>query len=163
MFCSCVLCVCRHRERHRLLCLHLQPVSALRLPDPPVGQSDLLHPIHRGLSVRLGRHADIPPVSDSWAGQLWARQSRTYRIQVGSAHTDHSEATYCFCIWILLCVCRYAFTVIANITVYGIAYLLFHSQAGGDDDPLSDALGVADIPVFRVRSSNKLTFNIYEP
>ncbi|XP_008298189.1 major facilitator superfamily domain-containing protein 12 [Stegastes partitus] len=45
---------------------------------------------------------------------------------------------------------RYAFTVIANITVYAVAYLLFHLQAGGDDDPLSDALGPIDIPIFRV-------------
>ncbi|XP_042353816.1 major facilitator superfamily domain-containing protein 12-like [Plectropomus leopardus] len=44
---------------------------------------------------------------------------------------------------------RYAFTVIANITVYAVAYLLFHTQAGGGDDPLSDALGPVDIPVFR--------------
>ncbi|XP_023253965.1 major facilitator superfamily domain-containing protein 12-like [Seriola lalandi dorsalis] len=44
---------------------------------------------------------------------------------------------------------RYAFTVIANITVYAVAYLLFHVQAGEDDDPLSDALGPADIPIFR--------------
>lgn len=57
-----------------------------------------------------------------------------------------------------VCVCRYAFTVIANITVYAVAYLLFHVQAGGDDDSLSDALGPVDIPVFRVRrSSNLLT------
>lgn len=39
---------------------------------------------------------------------------------------------------------RYAFTVIANITVYAVAYLLFHVQAEGDD-----ALGPVDIPVFR--------------
>lgn len=44
---------------------------------------------------------------------------------------------------------RYAFTVIANITVYAVAFLLFHVQSGGDDDPLSDALGPADVPVFR--------------
>ncbi|XP_075887413.1 major facilitator superfamily domain-containing protein 12a [Nelusetta ayraudi] len=44
---------------------------------------------------------------------------------------------------------RYAFTVIANITVYALAYLLFHVQAGEDDDPLSDSLGPADIPIFR--------------
>ncbi|XP_023130038.1 major facilitator superfamily domain-containing protein 12-like [Amphiprion ocellaris] len=43
---------------------------------------------------------------------------------------------------------RYSFTVIANITVYAVAYLLFHLQAGGDD-PLSDELGPIDIPVFR--------------
>lgn len=46
---------------------------------------------------------------------------------------------------------RYAFTVIANITVYALAYLLFHVQAGGND-PLAEALGSADIPVFRVRT-----------
>ncbi|XP_071348209.1 major facilitator superfamily domain-containing protein 12-like [Trachinotus anak] len=40
---------------------------------------------------------------------------------------------------------RYAFTVIANITVYAVAYLLFHVQAGEGDD----ALGPADIPIFR--------------
>ncbi|KAM6918299.1 major facilitator superfamily domain-containing protein 12-like [Xenentodon cancila] len=44
---------------------------------------------------------------------------------------------------------RYAFTVIANITVYAFAYLLFHVQAGKDKDPLSDTLGPIDIPVFR--------------
>ncbi|XP_072219783.1 major facilitator superfamily domain-containing protein 12-like [Leuresthes tenuis] len=44
---------------------------------------------------------------------------------------------------------RYAFTVIANITVYALAYLLFHVQARKDDDPLSDSLGPADIPIFR--------------
>ncbi|XP_076018435.1 major facilitator superfamily domain-containing protein 12-like [Genypterus blacodes] len=44
---------------------------------------------------------------------------------------------------------RYAFTVIANITVYAVAYLLFHLQARQDDDPLNDALGPVDIPLFR--------------
>uniref|UniRef100_A0A8C3A8V5 Major facilitator superfamily domain-containing protein 12 n=1 Tax=Cyclopterus lumpus TaxID=8103 RepID=A0A8C3A8V5_CYCLU len=44
---------------------------------------------------------------------------------------------------------RYAFTVIANITVYAVAYLLFHIQAGQDDDPLSEELGPQDINVFR--------------
>ncbi|XP_040911552.1 major facilitator superfamily domain-containing protein 12-like [Toxotes jaculatrix] len=44
---------------------------------------------------------------------------------------------------------RYAFTVVANITVYAVAYLLFHVQASEDSDPLSDALGPADIPIFR--------------
>ncbi|KAM9718409.1 major facilitator superfamily domain-containing protein 12-like isoform 4-T5 [Menidia menidia] len=44
---------------------------------------------------------------------------------------------------------RYAFTVVANIAVYAVAYLLFHVQAGMDDDPLSDSLGPADIPIFR--------------
>ncbi|XP_041659151.1 major facilitator superfamily domain-containing protein 12-like [Cheilinus undulatus] len=44
---------------------------------------------------------------------------------------------------------RYAFTVIANITVYALAYLLFHVQAGGGDDPLDETLGPDDMPVFR--------------
>ncbi|XP_038574843.1 major facilitator superfamily domain-containing protein 12-like [Micropterus salmoides] len=44
---------------------------------------------------------------------------------------------------------RYACTVIANITVYAVAYLLFHVQAGEHNDPLSDALGPADIHIFR--------------
>lgn len=41
---------------------------------------------------------------------------------------------------------RYAFSVIANITVYAVAYLLFHVQSQGDD---LDSLGPADAPVFR--------------
>uniref|UniRef100_A0A1A8BWP1 Major facilitator superfamily domain-containing protein 12 n=2 Tax=Nothobranchius TaxID=28779 RepID=A0A1A8BWP1_NOTKA len=44
---------------------------------------------------------------------------------------------------------RYAFTVIANITVYALAYLLFHVLSGADDDPLSDTLGPTDVVVFR--------------
>ncbi|KAK7877171.1 hypothetical protein WMY93_032116 [Mugilogobius chulae] len=36
---------------------------------------------------------------------------------------------------------RYAFTVVANITVYAVAYLLFHVQSGD-----MDALGPADMP-----------------
>ncbi|XP_007578421.1 major facilitator superfamily domain-containing protein 12 [Poecilia formosa] len=40
---------------------------------------------------------------------------------------------------------RYAFTVIANITVYALAYLLFHGQAGEDED----SLGPADTNIFR--------------
>ncbi|KAK5610848.1 Major facilitator superfamily domain-containing protein 12 [Crenichthys baileyi] len=40
---------------------------------------------------------------------------------------------------------RYAFTVIANITVYALAYLLFHVEAGEDED----SLGPADVNIFR--------------
>ncbi|XP_028987522.1 major facilitator superfamily domain-containing protein 12-like [Betta splendens] len=40
---------------------------------------------------------------------------------------------------------RYAFTVIANITVYAVAYLLFHMQGDADED----TLGAVDIGVFR--------------
>ncbi|KAL2089365.1 hypothetical protein ACEWY4_014053 [Coilia grayii] len=42
---------------------------------------------------------------------------------------------------------RYAFTVVANITVYGAAWLFFHLQAGHEE--ITDTLGPADIPVFR--------------
>lgn len=48
---------------------------------------------------------------------------------------------------------RYAFTVVANITVYGTAWLLFHLQASPHTGPIqdvSDQLGVQDVPVFRV-------------
>ncbi|KAJ8270560.1 hypothetical protein GJAV_G00116400 [Gymnothorax javanicus] len=45
---------------------------------------------------------------------------------------------------------RYAFTVIANITVYAVAWLLFHFQTvGGEDPDVTDSLGRIDIPVFR--------------
>lgn len=49
-------------------------------------------------------------------------------------------------------VCRNAFTVIANITVYAVAYLLFHLMPGVDDDDdlTDDALGPVDAPVFKV-------------
>lgn len=40
---------------------------------------------------------------------------------------------------------RYAFTVVANITVFALAYLLFHVHSGRD----MDTLGPADMPVFR--------------
>ncbi|XP_076832805.1 major facilitator superfamily domain-containing protein 12a isoform X1 [Brachyhypopomus gauderio] len=43
---------------------------------------------------------------------------------------------------------RYAFTVIANITVYAVAWVLFHFQSG-QDPSLVDGLGPVDIPVFR--------------
>ncbi|XP_038571340.1 major facilitator superfamily domain-containing protein 12 [Micropterus salmoides] len=46
---------------------------------------------------------------------------------------------------------RYAFTVVANITVYAVAWLLFHFQAQHNVDPsITDAaLGKVDIPLFR--------------
>lgn len=43
---------------------------------------------------------------------------------------------------------RYAFSVMANITVYTVAFLLFHFLAQED---FTDNLGKADIPLFRVR------------
>ncbi|XP_058284464.1 major facilitator superfamily domain-containing protein 12 isoform X3 [Hylobates moloch] len=50
---------------------------------------------------------------------------------------------------------RYAFTVVANITVYGAAWLLLHLQGSSRAEPaqdisISDQLGGQDVPVFRV-------------
>ncbi|XP_063476750.1 major facilitator superfamily domain-containing protein 12 isoform X3 [Symphalangus syndactylus] len=50
---------------------------------------------------------------------------------------------------------RYAFTVVANITVYGAAWLLLHLQGSSRVEPaqdisISDQLGGQDVPVFRV-------------
>ncbi|XP_073332070.1 major facilitator superfamily domain containing 12b [Pagrus major] len=45
---------------------------------------------------------------------------------------------------------RYAFTVVANITVYTVAWLLFHFQAQHAMDPsITGNLGPVDIPLFR--------------
>ncbi|XP_041059690.1 major facilitator superfamily domain-containing protein 12a isoform X1 [Carcharodon carcharias] len=45
---------------------------------------------------------------------------------------------------------RNAFTVVANITIYGIAWLLFHFQAEQSADPDIDShLGRQDVPLFR--------------
>nr|XP_046247067.1 major facilitator superfamily domain-containing protein 12 isoform X2 [Scatophagus argus] len=45
---------------------------------------------------------------------------------------------------------RYAFTVVANITVYTVAWLLFHFQSRHSMDPsITDSLGPVDIPLFR--------------
>lgn len=43
---------------------------------------------------------------------------------------------------------RYAFTVIANITVYAVAWLLFYFQLGQDPSTTNN-LGPIDIPIFR--------------
>ncbi|XP_063747164.1 major facilitator superfamily domain containing 12b isoform X3 [Eleginops maclovinus] len=45
---------------------------------------------------------------------------------------------------------RYAFSVVANITVYTVAWLLFHFQAQHNGDTsITDNLGKVDIPLFR--------------
>ncbi|XP_019064626.1 major facilitator superfamily domain-containing protein 12 [Fukomys damarensis] len=49
---------------------------------------------------------------------------------------------------------RYAFTVVANIAVYGAAWLLLHLQASShtgapEDITVGDQLGAQDVPVFR--------------
>ncbi|XP_066518087.1 major facilitator superfamily domain-containing protein 12a [Hoplias malabaricus] len=43
---------------------------------------------------------------------------------------------------------RYAFTVVANITVYTVAWILFHFQSG-EDPSITENLGPVDIPIFR--------------
>jgi hypothetical protein len=44
--------------------------------------------------------------------------------------------------------------VVANITVYAVALLLFHFQAQQTGDPsVTDSLGIVDIPIFRVRAA----------
>uniref|UniRef100_A0A8C5ZS37 MFSD12 n=1 Tax=Marmota marmota marmota TaxID=9994 RepID=A0A8C5ZS37_MARMA len=53
---------------------------------------------------------------------------------------------------------RYAFTVVANITVFGAAWLLLHLQGSSSSGPaqdvrVGDQLGVQDVPVFRVSGS----------
>ncbi|XP_045235331.1 major facilitator superfamily domain-containing protein 12 isoform X3 [Macaca fascicularis] len=50
---------------------------------------------------------------------------------------------------------RYAFTVVANITVYGAAWLLLHLQGSSRVEPtqdidIGDQLGGQDVPMFRV-------------
>uniref|UniRef100_A0A8C4PV82 Major facilitator superfamily domain containing 12 n=1 Tax=Equus asinus TaxID=9793 RepID=A0A8C4PV82_EQUAS len=50
---------------------------------------------------------------------------------------------------------RYAFTVVANITVFGAAWLLLRLQGSareGPPDEAGDHLGVQDVPVFRTLS-----------
>ncbi|XP_053738524.1 major facilitator superfamily domain-containing protein 12-like [Synchiropus splendidus] len=44
---------------------------------------------------------------------------------------------------------RYAFTVVANITVYAVAYLLLHLQGKDNSDPLTDSVGPKDMSIFR--------------
>ncbi|XP_035269666.1 major facilitator superfamily domain-containing protein 12 isoform X1 [Anguilla anguilla] len=44
---------------------------------------------------------------------------------------------------------RHAFAVMANITVYASAWLLFHFESGRDGTSITDGLGQSDIPIFR--------------
>lgn len=51
----------------------------------------------------------------------------------------------------------------ANITVYGAAWLLLHLQASphvGPVQDVSDQLGVQDVPVFRVSGGWGQTLNV---
>lgn len=43
---------------------------------------------------------------------------------------------------------RYAFTVMANITVYGLAWLLLNFEV--DQPDRTEHLGIQDVPIFRV-------------
>jgi len=55
--------------------------------------------------------------------------------------------------------CRYAFSVVANITVYAVAWLLFRFQSEGSVDPsITDNLGPVDIPLYRVRRATPGSF-----
>lgn len=55
---------------------------------------------------------------------------------------------------------RYAFTVVANIAVYAVAWLLFHFQSQHTEDPsISQSLGWVDVLTFRV-SKCKYTPNL---
>lgn len=62
--------------------VHLQPVCGLQRGDAPVGGPHLLHPFHHHLPVRLGLHADLPPVAHPRAGDVRTRQGGAYFIQV---------------------------------------------------------------------------------
>lgn len=63
--------------------------------------------------------------------------------------SDRNDVLAFYCI--LVVSVRYAFTVIANITVYAVAWLMFHFQTQEGDDPaITENLGLVDIPVFRV-------------
>ncbi|XP_077129945.1 major facilitator superfamily domain-containing protein 12 [Ranitomeya variabilis] len=55
------------------------------------------------------------------------------------AHNEHDKVE--------LTAFRYAFTVLANISVYAIAWLLLHFQLGAAED--TERLGWQDVPVFR--------------
>ncbi|XP_012878083.1 PREDICTED: major facilitator superfamily domain-containing protein 12, partial [Dipodomys ordii] len=57
------------------------------------------------------------------------------------ATTDHEKVE--------LTALRYAFTVVANIAVFGAAWLLLHLQAPARDVDVGDQLGAQDVPVFR--------------
>ncbi len=133
-----------------------------------VGQSHLLHPVHHHLPVWMGGHPDFPSLPHSRTGDLRAWKSGAHCVQVNSCRSEyvminHSRdacledfvcsdlddalAFYC----VLGLSVRYAFTVIANITVYAVAWLMFHFQTQKGDDPaIMENLGPVDIPVFRV-------------
>ncbi|XP_061093945.1 major facilitator superfamily domain containing 12b [Conger conger] len=72
----------------------------------------------------------------AWASSQTSHLSLIPEL-VSSEHARAELTTY-----------RYAFTVMANITVYTVAWLLFHFQNGQRDPSLFDGLGPWDIPIF---------------
>ncbi len=54
-------------------------------------------------------------------------------------------------VWLFAFLNRYAFTVMANIVVFAVAWLLFHFQSQHTEDPsTAQSLGWVDVPTFRV-------------
>lgn len=72
----------RNNKRVCLLSLHIQSLHWMWWENPTERRTDLCHPIHHYLPVRLGCYPDIPPVTHSWTGHMWALQSGTNIIQV---------------------------------------------------------------------------------
>lgn len=52
------------------------------------------------------------------------------------------------CVTLGTALLRYAFTVMANITVYGLAWVLLNFQV--DQPDRTEHLGIQDVPIFRV-------------
>lgn len=50
--------------------------------------------------------------------------------------------------------------MVANITVYAVAWLLFHFQVEHADPTIADSLGPVDIPLFRVTFLSSSLANI---
>ncbi len=69
-------------------------------------------------------------------------------------HGSHCAALFNVVIdivWLFAFLNRYAFTVMANIVVFAVAWLLFHFQSQHTEDPsTAQSLGWVDVPTFRV-------------
>lgn len=153
----------------RVLPLHIQPMSGLYRQHSSVGSDYLLLPLHHRLPVWLGSHTDLTPVPHPRAGFQRECQGGAHCLQVRSKPMGHTgqntvktiikkkkqgfKLVSFFSLSSYLSLRRYAFTVMANITVYSVAWLLFHFQAQHSVDPSTKGtLGQVDIPLFRVRS-----------
>ncbi|KAJ7308354.1 hypothetical protein JRQ81_008892 [Phrynocephalus forsythii] len=100
-------------------------------------------------TVKTGRLARTLPVSNPCLYLLFSSRFGWAATQISHlslipelVSSDHEKVE--------LTAFRYAFTVVANITVYGVAWLLLHLEAGqtGRQDH-AEHLGRQDIPVFR--------------